>query len=614
MSEKGICGSNRGTSLVEVLVVMVVLAVGILTVIQMFPAGFSALKAAESQTIATRLAQQELERWKSMAANLPDGIVPVDESGNVINNQDPGPPFEGVIENSDGSFSRGNALNVRQVCGEITPIPMASRFQAGGATHFGSKYALGFGPIDLRRDPATGDLQNLSIKSSDLGRVTGDADSPPPYLRPGRYAIDYELEQGQDYNGQLVFHVAFPKDPAVQGRKYYISYSYSVSDPPGSEPEIYSVVSQSVRRSSEVDVSGDDGDWIEVPVDTTGISSSAEIISVERYSDSCARGFTENPTGNWGSPYEFYVADSLLGIVAFNPAGHGLYEYTARGVKPIIARIDYQIYDLRVIREERVIPEPRSGATEIPIKMSLRFILDAGDPINQQDGASTDNLNEPTFEGLVDITGGGKALSAVVIDLATGLRVDDPNINRDSALAKLPIVNVDYTPGVIRLPVQANLMDASGNVVVPSVDLAGRNLRFYYRAEGDWSVQCTKAYSAYTRKYVAGDPNYREFKYNSVRNRLIFAKCELGKTVLVDYAYVDRDGVERKVAGEAHKIDLDLAGGGGDAFVDLTIPDGAQMLRGGRLVVVGASFTARVIWRDKFRWRHVDLDTFITRQ
>ncbi|MGC8864068.1 MAG: hypothetical protein ACP5R5_15025, partial [Armatimonadota bacterium] len=64
---------RKGTSLVEILVVMVVLLVGIMTIIQMFPTGFCVVRAGESQTIATRLAQQELERWKSMAANLPVG-------------------------------------------------------------------------------------------------------------------------------------------------------------------------------------------------------------------------------------------------------------------------------------------------------------------------------------------------------------------------------------------------------------------------------------------------------------------------------------------------------------------------------------------------------------
>jgi hypothetical protein len=33
------------------------------------------------------------------------------------------------------------------------------------------------------------------------------------------------------------------------------------------------------------------------------------------------------------------------------------------------------------------------------------------------------------------------------------------------------------------------------------VPLADRHVRFFYRADGDWSVQCQKAYSYYQREY-----------------------------------------------------------------------------------------------------------------
>jgi type II secretory pathway pseudopilin PulG/PAS domain-containing protein len=613
MRQREFWDSRRGTSLVEVLVVMVVLLVGIMTVVQMFPTGFNVLKASESQTIATRLAQQELERWKGMVANLPDGIVPINESGAVLNDQDPGPPFEGYVKDSNGAYERKNALNVRQILGETTPIPMASRFQTSKGSQFGSRYTLGFGPIDLKPDHS-----NLSIRSGDLSRIRADSDSPPPAMRAGQYAIDYELTDGQDFPNSLVFHVAFPRASGPD-RKYYISYSYEVDNGTDDEPELYSAVSQAVyRKSNEATktVAADDDEWIEVPIDASALPSGSEVVGVPRYSDSCARGFVEkNPDDDWLSPYEFYIADATLGIIAFNPAGHDLFEYTARGVQPIIARIDYQIYDLRIIREERVIPQPNPDHT-IPVKMSLRFILDAGDPVDQHDGDPTDNPNEDTFEGLV-ATSVGRSLSVIVIDLATGLRVNDKSITRASALDKLPMVNVDYKAGIVKLPETADLMDGSGEVVMGDTPLAGRHLRFYYRADGDWSVQCTKAYSSYTRNYGGASvkPSFREFKFNYNTNRLTFAKCELGKTVLVDYTYIDENNVEHKVNGEAHKIDMDTASADGDICVDLKLPnDKCAIVSGSRIVVVGASFTARVIWRDKTRWRNVDMDTYLTRK
>ena len=84
MSMDSIWSSRRGTSLIEVLVVMLILLIGIMTVIQMFPTGFGVVKAGESRTIATKLAQQELERWKNMSQNLPDGILPTSFDGTQL--------------------------------------------------------------------------------------------------------------------------------------------------------------------------------------------------------------------------------------------------------------------------------------------------------------------------------------------------------------------------------------------------------------------------------------------------------------------------------------------------------------------------------------------------
>lgn len=45
-------------------------------VVRMFPGGFAVVKHSEDVTLANRLAQQELERWKGMVGNLPNGILP----------------------------------------------------------------------------------------------------------------------------------------------------------------------------------------------------------------------------------------------------------------------------------------------------------------------------------------------------------------------------------------------------------------------------------------------------------------------------------------------------------------------------------------------------------
>ena len=158
MHKNNILRDNRGTSLIEILVVMVVLLVGIMTIIQMFPTGFRVVRAGESKSVATRLAQQELERWKAMTGNIPEAIVPIDEAGIINNNQAVGPPFEGWTQtgtaNGNPVYTRGNELCFRQIIGETTVVPAPSYFGTGGGTWFGSNYTVAFSPIDVSRDDA----------------------------------------------------------------------------------------------------------------------------------------------------------------------------------------------------------------------------------------------------------------------------------------------------------------------------------------------------------------------------------------------------------------------------------------------------------------------------
>jgi hypothetical protein len=585
---KNFLGGRKGTSLIEILVVMVVLLVGIMTVIQMFPTGFRVVRQAESRTIASRLAQQEIERWKNMAANLPDGILPVDASGNVLNDQMPGPPFEGIT----ASGTLGNARNMRWVRGEITPIPIASYFDSGSGQQYGSRYALAFSPIAATY--SSGDVTGIDVRSGDLRRSIGNADLSPPYLRAGQYAIDYGNE------GTAEFYVAFPPNGLSKLIKYKIAYSYWVEEDDGSG-DVQAVLRSEPGQDVDVDA-GYDGDWITVEVG--GGTPPPGFIELDRHSDTCARGFTfVTNSAPWSpnDPYEFKVPDYIMGVVSFNPLGHGLFEYTASGVKPIQARIDYMISDLRIIREDRVVPAPKAGATEIPVKLSLRFILNIGDP--------TDNPDEMEYQGLIrDAVGNVLVpLPMLVMDLSTGLRVD------------VPASAIDFKEGAVRLPLTADLVDYSG--ATPAVDqsgveLAGRNLRFFYRADGDWSIQCTKAYSSYTRDYGSGmgGLDYRSFRFVANRARLLFAPCEYGKTVVVDYNYTI-DGVEHKAVGKACRIDIDQQDPyTGEIFVDLKPPVGAVVANNARIVVTGLSFTVRAIWRDGTAWRHVDMDTDLMRK
>jgi len=613
---------------------MVILLVGIMTVVQMFPSGFKVVRAAESQTIATKLAQAEVERWQNMPDNLPDGILPVliDYSTSpptiaIQNSQYPGPPFQAFQTDANGNYvmangiyTPGNALNIRQVFGETTAIPFGTTFKTGGGVVYGGRYNLAFSPIEVWPNDK-GTFDGISIKSGDLRRRRGEAEGNnyPPYMRPSDYAIDYTLSAGNPAS----FNVAFPDRNT--SHHYKLCYSYWIHNTTTDDWVLLSQLDQDVVPSS-------DGDWVPVTVNVPSAYSGYVVDSIEPNSDSCARGFDQlAPGDDWSAndPYEFIVVDSILGVIAFNPYARGMTEYTARGIRPVTARIDYLIADPRIIREDRVAPEPNvtldTGSTPdaISVKLSLKFILNAGNPTDLSDGDPTDNPDEPTFEGLIrdklglpvsDSTPPLVAQSMLIIDLATGLRVDMAN------------VKIDYQSGTVTLPVNANLIDWSNrhDQTTTNVPLKGRHLRFYYRADGDWSVQCHKAYTLYQRKYNDSEIDYFHFELignSNVGYKLLFAQCDSGKNVSVSYSYITQasgnsDPVVHQVVGKNCRISDDWVTQSGInfAYVDLNdVPEGASIDPNSRILVSGTSFRARVIWRDGTHWRFTDMDTNLTR-
>lgn len=666
--------NKKGTSLVEILVTMSVLAIGILIVYQMFPSGFSIIKMAESRTTASFAANAEMERWKNRSDNMPEGItirwawndadnkVLIDSSNQIIDGQYPALSSSQLrtfidLDNNDQSstgtlndfddddkmvgvdgssipgFVRGNVLNMRQVLGEKTYIPVGSYYSTGWGNMYGARYQLSFAPIDVYQDSVSGKAVGISVKSSDMRRRISNSDHYPPALTPFQYAIDYA---DGDTDG---FNIAFPA--STNGATFYVSYSYW--KPNGTTADRITVFDEPV-----VNVGG----WIFI--NCPGV--------IVPFSETCARGFDElvpdpansgNTTQVWSSnPYEYVVADPLLGIIAFNPAAHSIMEPTPQGLKPIVARIDYRIYDPRIINENKIVPTAEVGSIISSIKLNFKYILNAGAPTVYNDGEPTDNPGEETFEGLMraQLENGisyptlGKELSSDVIlliassiyivDEETGLRVQ-PVDSAGNTLIESEYV--DYGNGAINFPVASdnsimcNLMDYQDNIV-SSIDLTGRNLRIMYRVDGDFALSCMKPYYVYRRETSAPNPDptanifsYKTYRYNqdsnsNITNELLFDLMYIGQTVAVDYTYIDPSGVEYKVSGESHQISdvtskFAVANGGDDreyAPITLNIPNGSTL--GSVYAVAGSSFKVRVMWRDRTRWHYIDKDTTIMRK
>ncbi|MBI2844425.1 MAG: hypothetical protein HYX78_13590 [Armatimonadetes bacterium] len=565
--------SNRGTSIVEVLVVMVVFLVGILTVVRLFPPGFKSVRHAESMTFASRLAQYEIERWKNNADNLPDGVLPIGLVGGtlqVLNDIYPGPPI-----NDD------NAGVFRRIIGETARIPFG-----GWSTRpeSGSIYILSFSPIDVMTPGSI-----LAVRGGDLSRRIVDSDNmigQPPWdwLRPYQYAIDYDASK-----------ISFSSSESY--RVFYLACSWWEYAGKG-EPELRTATD--IRAEIPVAKSHR---WLTIGVRPNDdilipVSPGATFIGLDRYSDTVSRGFAElQPQDRWSSdPYEYKLIDSVLGIISFNPLGYTQTEFG----RSLEARIDYDILDSEIIREDRRVPV-RDGSPSptdpYRINLTLNRLKETNETINP-DGTVYAGVNSYV------------PVDLLAIDLETCRQIDPGliTLNYKDGVVEL---NPDAY-GLIRLLARPNSTRDSIAQVMP----AGRNIRFFYKAEGDWSTQFHKIYSVFERS-DSGALDYRTYTIDpNNQTRLVFAACNANQVVSVNYEYIDSVGRTKKVVGESHRTsDVLVKGGGVDrTYIDLKVKPEENETITRIFSVTGASAVARVIWRDSDRWRYVDLDTALVRR
>lgn len=603
--------SREGISLVEVLVAIAIFVGGILAVMRMFPGGFMAVKHSQNVTLADRLAQAELERWRNRPANLPSGILPWGYDPNtgtytVLADTDPEDlrdPTEPPGHWPDGfnMYYYTDVNKFRRVHGEVTKIPVPLSMDWG----YGCVYVLGFSPILV--DPAQN--STLTVYGGPMKRLTLPRSLADLEISSSReYVIDYDDSDG-DREAAVIY-----VSPAAYLRNYVLTYSYWVDAP----PRLVSVVSQAIEiaiaTQAEID-QGYQGVYIPDPEPPGGLlKDNTSFIGVDRGSDSLHRAFSELALGAaWGpnNPYQYQVASPTVGVLLFNPAGYGYEELTARGKEPLTAYIDYTVLDWHIISDERkvadVIQHPADGA----VKLSLRFLKEAGVTVEH---------NGDTYAGLAPSYNLPNSILAV--DMETGEVYDETStVPAGLPTAGAPVMAVDYKEGIVTF----------------NVAYAAHTFRIYYRAEGDWALQTFKAYDVYGRSYGAPSstsPGYGQYYYDSAAlnsggdYRVYFRLCHAGSTVAVDYKYVASEPggsmVEHTVYGDLCQVSMDT-GNLGLCYIDL-LPKIERLYPAGTALAVkevskvrGVSVGARVIWRESGtglragKWRHKELQTCLVR-
>ena len=626
--------SARGFSLIEILVVLVVLLIGILAIVRLFPPGFLIIGRTYDLTVAGSLAQQQLDAERNMLAPM-EAIVSLSPDHAYIGSSSQPVIVSDTRPDDLSDYSTGDvALNgldpyyssnvnrFTRVLGEIFRIPLAASNSGGGK---GAVYTLQFGPVSNVFTTTGGTPQDsLLVRGTPLERTeqnsvgSNNFQNGDPVLRSdAEYAIDYK-------NGKIAFSPRVYVNPAPAGtRKYVFEYDYYTNTTPVT-------IKHTAGSIAVPDVTnGQRAVWQPI-FDGVNNIMPADMAQMKYNSDDVSRQFvlmSVTPIENGGAtnfdgdPYEYVwyskqqSTNANIGVLLFNPTGYDQVALNARGNKPLTARVDYTIFDNHIIRDDRVVP------TSVPytFRLTLNHLTINGDVLDNQATYNNFVTQLNPYNGLFRDP---MALTPdlIVLNTTTGDVVGTwQNNNGSGVLSVGPQNPTPFEPG-------------SGTVTLNKANveadrLEGTNLRYLYRASKDWGMQLQKAAAHYLPGTQVADIDFRHYLVapsgSAFPTRIYFAPCDGGKSVVLgqyyDLSLTGSSSANNPISNEVYQIvnDPGLLDSYNLPYVDTRSKHpsftGFSATQTGLPVlnVQGVSLKSRVVWRAGSRWRKLDTDTIL---
>ncbi|AIE85770.1 hypothetical protein [Fimbriimonas ginsengisoli] len=540
---------TAGTTLIEVLVVIVIFLVGILAVIQIFPKGFQILVLGRNNSIASALARDEIERLKTRSDELPEAIVPTvtDANGNTVVDPSRSPddlgPYGDAISATGilswngkplGDWTRFNGANIfRHIIGEGRQIPAP---RTVGSTLYGSMVLLNFGPVDFNANTFAAYGNDMTARMG----VPLDTD---------RKGEDEFFIQNQE---SPAVTIRVPSGPKLlpggitnqSTRVYYVSFSAYMSD--GTKRDFVDL-SFSVPQSDPLP----NGEQPMYGQPLAGLIPSGTLASLDLGTLRVRRGFEPIPVnGNWQAyePYSYKLLNPGLGVLLFSPNAFGQFVSGPGGREPLRARISYDVYDWRILREEFRFPVGQQAQHQLAVGSIKVGGLSGFDGRNQQPipvvegtGSQTEVANalQSGFFVLVDMDTGGVYMEKDKDALANTTDVYI-SVNKSNGLVTVRDLDPS-TPGT-----QANLLLPDGQIL-PNVTIDNRAVRALYMARNEFAVQVLKAASTYSVSY--GVPGFRQYyvggsvpAVGGQPTRIYFPRSDAGRKVSVSVINYRRSG------------------------------------------------------------------------
>jgi type II secretory pathway pseudopilin PulG len=611
--------AGAGSTLIELLVVIVVFLIGILAVLQIFPGGFKVLNNTRNMAMARQLARAQIETVKSRADTMPEMILQVhyafigstavsilaetDHDSNHLGHDGDGIDANGNVTDGPDTLGRWDLLvganHIRRVIGEGGRVP-APR-QVG--SNFGGLMMLHFAPIAY--DPAYPTL--LQVYGSDMVRRDG-----APGFRVREW--EYYLEDVEEPAARI--HL--PMGPTA--RIYRLAMSAWINNG--------TVTSRRTIVDATVNVPAGTGFFADNLANYAALQAGESFVGAEWESVRVARGFVPVASFTPDEPYEFQLLDQRLGILLFNPAGRDYLEVRPGRRAPLVARVNYDVFDWRIIRDEFRI------ATNVPYQQRLQLGNIRVRGALRPDYKQYTGLDIPVANG----SGGFETRDILLLDLDTGGVYTPDSFATDKSLGLVTFRDVDGNPAN---GLQMNLI-LPGQASATTIAAEGRPVRALYQANNEWAVQVMMAPSLYSVTYAR--PSVAQYYVGGSSTsggsplRIYFPTVDVGRKVVVGEIYYRDTGGNLHVLRDQDFVIQDGAGDPLGAHIDIRSADanaaGFDFGTYGYAVrrVKGASVAVRVLWNPGFflltsnpvennenfdkwgrEWRKTVVETFLQR-
>ena len=553
---------NFGTTLIEILVVIVVFLVGILAVVQIFPKGFQLLLLNRNKTVAQSLARDYVELLKSAPDQLPEQIVSAYYSnGNLIINSAKDSndlSTVGASLNSNGFMfdAGGNPLGLwqqftasnvfRRVIGEGRRVPSPRTVGANGL--YGGLLILQFGPINYQA-AGVSTPANISVYGNDLEQIIG----LPSTIQVQRTDYQYFV------SNPTTSSVAVSLPTGSSSRSYRFSFSAYVSNGSGGLiKRDYTELTPVVVAGQNTDASGQYPLTNPIALTGSGGLVTDPIQSVDLNTLRVQRYFIplDKATGSFSAtdPYEYKLLNENLGVLLFNPIGNAVtISREGHDREPLTARVNYDVYDWRILHDDFRIDAgilPGEPSSVSPQSLIAQHKLPIGS-LKVANNAGVDGLPNtpiPTLEtargdGTTDTSAANAQGSDnfVLLDLSTGgvFIEQDPSTGQK-------LIGVDKSTGIVTLYDADNdsTNGITGELLLPDgstsvVQMDNRPVRALFMTNQEYSVQVLKAASRYTLSTTATNLAAGQFYIGGtvsgigLPNRIYFSSSDNGRKVSI---------------------------------------------------------------------------------